>query len=67
MEKIEISAFFLSTAPRVFMEVLVPLIAFLRKQRIQIFIYMDDIFIVGKVPRKLNGPSGQPSRVLLRI
>ena len=39
--------FGLSYAPRVFTKVLVPVIAWLRRLGIQIFVYLDDILIVG--------------------
>ena len=41
------SPFSLSAAPWVFTKVLAPVMASLRKQGIQIFIYLDDILIVG--------------------
>ena len=54
MYQVQVLLFGQRMAPQVFTKVLAPIIVYLRKQGVEIFVYLDIILIVENSPRKVE-------------
>ena len=60
-------SFGLSLSPRVFTDTLAPLVAWLRHMGVQLYLYLDDILILGDSPHKVEESVQKTIQVLTQV